>query len=339
MRFIHTADLHLGKVCEEQSLLKDQRDMLVQLLRAVEDEEPDAVIIAGDIYDQPVPSAETVHLLDEFLHQLTVELETPVLAITGNHDEAKRLLFGNRLTKENGCHIKINLQEAFTPVILNDEHGPVQFFLLPYNHPGLIRSYFGLDKIPTYADAYRMMVNHIEETRDPNSRCVLVTHAFVTEGGTAMEHDSDAEHNLPSVAGAEQVPAEIFGSFDYVALGHLHRNTHVVSEHVRYAGSPLKYSIQEEDHHKGFQLVELDGNGRLKLQQLPVNPVKNLRTVEGTLEEILLAPISEDYVFVRLLDENQVDDAMEQIRTVYPNALQMSCINSIQDTLLRECEG
>lgn len=324
MRFIHTSDLHLGKTIKQQSLLDDQRDMLAQLLRVVQEEKPDAVLIAGDLYDMPVPSTEAVKLLDDFLHQLTVDLKTPVLAIAGNHDGAERLRFGNRLMKAIGYHINGNIQETFTPVELKDEHGPVEIFLLPFAHVGRVRDYFQLAETPSYEEAYRVMLEHINEVRKPDARCVLVTHAFVTTGGVKMDMETDAERPLPSVGGVEQVPAELFQGFDYVALGHLHRSMPAGQPHIRYAGSPLKYSIREEHHEKGFLLVDMDAEGKVEVRDIPVVPVKDVRTVTGTMRDILQMPLSEDYVYIHLLDQETVPDAMARVRSVFPYALHVT---------------
>lgn len=324
MRFIHTSDLHLGKTIRQQSLLDDQRDMLAQLLRVVKEEKPDAVLIAGDLYDMPVPSTEAVRLLDDFLHQLTVDLKTPVLAIAGNHDGAERLRFGNRLMKSIGYHINGNIQEAFTPVALEDEHGPVEIFLLPFAHVGRVRDYYQLEETPSYEKAYGLMLDHIKEVRNPEARCVVVAHAFVTPGGVEMDMETDAERPFPSIGGVEQVPAELFQSFDYVALGHLHRSMSAGQPHIRYAGSPLKYSIREEHHEKGFLIVDMDAEGQVEVREIPVVPVKDVRTVTGNMKDILQMPMSEDYVYVHLLDQEKVPDAMARIRSVFPYALHVT---------------
>lgn len=331
MRFIHTSDWHLGKVLKEQSLLEDQRYMLEQLAKITAEEKPDAILLAGDLFDQSVPSADAVKLLDHTLHQLVIELKTPVLTIVGNHDSAERVRFGNRLMKNVGYHVAGSLDEAFHPVMLKDEHGPVQIFLVPYVTPGLIRDYFGLEKTPSYAEAYQRITETIREKMDPKVRSVLVTHAFVTPGGKKMDPTSDSERQLPSVGGVEQVPAEMFENFHYTALGHLHREMKVGQESVRYSGSPLKYSISEEGHEKGICLVEMDEAGKVDISKIPIRPIRDLRTVEGSFQELLQQEKSDDYVFIRLLDQEPVSDAMERVRTVYPNALYLGRANRDND--------
>ena len=260
---------------------------------------------------------------DHTLHQLVIELKTPVLTIVGNHDSAERVRFGNRLMKSVGYHVAGSLAEAFHPVILKDQHGPVQIFLIPYVTPGLIRDYFGLEKTPSYAEVYQLITETIQEKMDPAVRSVLVTHAFVTPGGMKMEPSSDSERQLPSVGGVEQVPAELFDAFHYVALGHLHREMKMSKECIHYSGSPLKYSISEEGHEKGICLVEMDGEGKVEITKIPLKPIRDLRTIEGDFQELLQQEKSNDYVFIRLLDLEPVSDAMERIRTVYPNALHL----------------
>lgn len=327
MRILHIADLHLGKSLKQQSFIHDQRDMLAQAVKAVVDEKPDVVVIAGDIYDSYVPSTEAVKIMDDFLHEVTMELHTPVLVISGNHDGAERLRFGNRLTRSVGYHVAGRLEDAFEPVKLDDEHGSVDFFLLPYAHLGLVRDYFGMEEPPTYAQAYQTMVDHILREKKKSDRCVLVTHAFVTQDGAIENADSDAVRDLPSVGGVQQVPASLFRPFNYVALGHLHSSNQLGWNHIRYAGSPLKYSISEEHHEKGFLLVDMDAQGQVTCRQIPVYPVKDLRRVTGTFDELMNHTICEDYVYLTLTDTTPVPDAMQRLRGKYPNALHLSHVN------------
>ncbi|MEN1761314.1 exonuclease SbcCD subunit D [Anoxynatronum sibiricum] len=320
MKFIHTSDWHLGKVLQGQPLLEDQQHMLHQLVAAVESEKPAAVIIAGDLYDRSIPPAEAVKLLDDTLHQLVVTLKTPVLAVAGNHDSPSRLRFGNRLMKAAGYHIAGELTDAFQPVTFTDAHGPVDFFLLPYADLGTIRQHYPETEITGYGDAYRLLLEDIETHRNPNARCVLVTHAFVTPGGEPEANTSDAEKQL-SVGGVEFVPAELFQSFHYTALGHLHQGRQVMEKQIRYAGSPLKYSIREAHHAKAFDVVELDEKGEVTVTPWLVKARRDVRTVTGRLQEVENHPPCQDYVWVGLTDEHPAPEAMERIRSVYPNAL------------------
>ena len=320
MKFIHTSDWHLGKVLQGQSLMEDQQHMLQQLVAAVESEKPAAVIIAGDLYDRSIPPAEAVKLLDDTLHQLVVTLKTPVLAVAGNHDSPSRLRFGNRLMQAAGYHIAGELTDAFQPVTLTDDHGPVTFFLLPFADLSTIRQHYSEAEITGYGEAYQLLLEDIHQQRQPEDRCVLVTHAFVTSGGEPAENTSDAEKQL-SVGGVEFVPAELFQPFHYTALGHLHQGRQVMEKKIRYAGSPLKYSIREAHHAKAFDVVELDEAGQVTITPWPVIPLRDVRTVTGALQEVEAHPLCQDYVWVSLTDEHPAPEAMERIRSVYPNAL------------------
>lgn len=320
MKFFHTADWHLGKLVQNVYMTEDQEHVLEQLLRDIEEEKPDAVIIAGDLYDRAVPPAEAVGLLDRTLKTIVLDLKTPVLAIAGNHDSPSRLHFGSELMKAAGLHIVGELANPFTTVTLEDAHGPVHFHLIPFADPATVRLVLGDDEIRTHDDAMKAITGKIRETMAPGSRHVLVAHAFVTPGGEAQPGTSDSERPL-AIGGAEHVSAAHFASFHYTALGHLHQAHHVRSEKIRYAGSLLKYSISEETHKKGYFIVEMDGDGAVKAEKRLLVPRRDMRTVEGYIADIERHEKSEDYIYARLLDEYPVMSPMERIRTVYPNAM------------------
>ncbi len=320
MKFFHTADWHLGKLVHGVYMTEDQRHVLKQFVQAVKDEKPDAVIIAGDLYDRAVPPTDAVDLLDDLLSQLVLDLGTPVLAISGNHDSPGRLNFATKLMRSNGLHLMGQLSPQLEPVVLEDAFGEVHFYHIPYAEPGAIRHLFQDDAIHSHHDAMKAIVNRIAEKRDPKARHVVIGHAFVTPNGDALPNTSDSERPL-AIGGAEHVSASLFSDFHYTALGHLHQAHHVGNPTIRYSGSPLKYSISEENHNKGFLVVELDGDGQTTIEKRPFLPKKDMRTIEGRLEALLNHPINEDYVFVRLLDDLPVLAPMEKIRSVYPNAM------------------
>lgn len=320
MKFFHTSDWHLGKLIQGVYMTEDQRYVLEQLIQAIEDERPDAVIIAGDLYDRAVPPTEAVNLLNEMLETIVLQLKTPVLAIAGNHDSPTRLDFGSNLMKANGCHIVGQLTQELKPVVLNDEYGEVHFYLVPFADPSVVRHVFADETIRTHYDAMKKITENIAAQMDPKARHVFVGHAFVTPHGEAAENTSDSERPL-AIGGTEQVDANLFAKFHYTALGHLHQAHFVHNERIRYAGSPLKYSISEEHHKKGYYVVELDGEGEVKIEKKLLLPKRDMRTVEAKMEDLLKHPINEDYVFVRLLDETPVLSPMEKIRSVYPNAM------------------
>lgn len=320
MKIFHTADWHLGKLVQGVYMTEDQRYILEQFIEAVKAEQPDAVIIAGDLYDRAVPPTEAIHLLNEVLDTIVLELGIPVLAIAGNHDSPSRLDFGSKLMEKNGYHIVGQLTEELEPVILHDEHGEVHFHLVPYCDPSVVRTIFDDENVRTHNDAMGKIVEQITEKMDPTARHIFVGHAFVTPSGEKQDNTSDSERPL-SIGGAEYVDAHHFEKFHYTALGHLHQAHYVGSETIRYAGSILKYSISEEHHNKGFTIVEMDEHGQVTLDKKSLQPRRDMRTVEASLEELLTQPVNGDYVFVHLTDETPILSPMEKVRSVYPNAL------------------
>lgn len=320
MKFFHTADWHLGKLVQGVYMTEDQRVVLQQFLQAIDIEKPDAVIIAGDLYDRAVPPTEAVHLLDEMFAEIVLKRKTPLLTIAGNHDSPSRLNFGSKLMKETGLHIVGQLSGNMQSIVLNDIYGEVHFHLVPYADPSQVRYLMEDETIITHNQAMKKIIELIEEKMDKTKRQVFVGHAFVTPHGQEEENTSDSERPL-AIGGAEYVNASLFQPFHYTALGHLHQPHYVLNETIRYSGSPLKYSISEEHHKKGFFIVEMDAEGKTTVEKRLLTPTRDMRTVEGFLQEILKQPVSEDYVFVKLLDDTPVLSPMEQIRTVYPNAM------------------
>lgn len=320
LKFFHTADWHLGKLVQGVYMTEEQRYILDQFIKAVKEEKPDAVVIAGDLYDRAVPPTEAVSLLDKVLEEIVMELGIPVLAIGGNHDSPSRLNFGRGLMEKNGYHIVGQLTKEIKPVVLTDEFGEVHFHLVPFADPSVVKHLHDDETIANHQDAMRKITEGIRERMDSEARHVFVGHAFVTKHGDSEENTSDSERPI-AIGGAEYVAANLFEPFHYTALGHLHQAHHVLNENIRYAGSPLKYSISEEHHHKGFFIVTLDAEGKTTVEKRTLIPRREMRTVEGTIEEIEQQPISEDYVFVKLLNKTPVLFPMEKIRAVYPNAM------------------
>lgn len=301
-------------------MTEDQQYVLQQFIDAVRADKPDAVVITGDLYDRSVPPTEAVQLLNQALREIVLDLHIPVLAIAGNHDSPSRLHFGSGIMQAAGFYLFGELELPHQPVRLKDEHGEVHFHMIPYAEPSKIRYVLGDDAIRTHDEAMQAVVRTIEQTMDPHARHVFVGHAFVTPRGEAEENTSDSERPL-AIGGAEHVSAQHFGEFHYTALGHLHQAHYVGDETVRYAGSPLKYSISEERHHKGYFVVDLDEQGQVSVEKRELRPRREMRTIEGRLEDIERHAISEDYVFVQLLNETPVLQPMERIRSVYPNAM------------------
>jgi len=320
VKFIHTADWHLGKLVQGVYMTEDQRYALEHLVETIEKEKPDAVVVAGDLYDRAIPPTEAVELLDELFERIVIGLNTPLLAISGNHDSPDRLSFGTAIMQARGLHLVGQFKPDTAPVVLRDGHGEVYFHLVPYADPAQVRYALGDETIRTHDDAMRAIVSRIEGAMKPGARHVFVGHAFVTPGARPEENTSQSERPLV-VGGAEHVHAEYFEGFHYTALGHLHQAHHVGDERIRYAGSPLKYSISEETHRKGFYIVELDGEGQASAEKREFRPLRDMRRVSAPIEELERHPVNEDYVFVTLLNENPVLFPMEKVRAVYPNAL------------------
>jgi exonuclease SbcD len=323
LKIFHTADWHIGKLLLGVHLTEDQRYILEQFITAIKQEQPEAIIIAGDLYDRPLPPIEAVNLLDEVFHQIVVDLGVPILAITGNHDSADRVAFGSRIMVSQGLHLASKLDHEIKPIILQDQHGEVHFHLIPYTDPAIIRLRLEDETIRNHDEAMAAIVSRITATMDPSARHVLVAHAFVTPYGEQAENTSDAERPL-SIGGAEYVRAQHFQAFHYTALGHLHQAHYVANERIRYSGSPLKYSISEEHHNKGFTIIELDAQGSIQVKQRNLIPYREIRSIEARMEDLLRHEPSDDYIFVTLLDENPVLSPMEKVRSVYPNAMHVA---------------
>ncbi|WP_138755466.1 exonuclease SbcCD subunit D [Paenibacillus sinopodophylli] len=320
MKLFHTADWHLGKLVQGVYMTADQRYVLEQLLRAIEQERPDAVIIAGDLYDRAVPPTEAVELLDELLSRIVVDMEIPVLAISGNHDSPDRINFGTKMMEKRGLYLAGQLREVIEPIVLRDEHGEVHFHLVPYADPAQVRYARKDESIKTHDDAMRSITEGIIASMAVGARHVFIGHAFVTATGEPEQNTSDSERPL-SIGGAEHVSAAYFEPFHYTALGHLHQAHFVKNDTIRYAGSPLKYSISEEHHAKGYFVIELDAGGVSKIEKRELKPLRNMRRIAASIEEIEKHPVNDDYVFVTLLNDNPVLFPMEKVRAVYPNAL------------------
>lgn len=320
MKFIHTADWHLGKLVQGLYMTEDQRYVLDQLTNVIEKEKPDAVIIAGDLYDRAVPPTEAVELLDEWMEHVVLKLKTPLLAISGNHDSPDRLNFGTRLMEQQGMHLAGQLKADRAPVKLKDEFGEVHIHLIPFADPAQVRLIYEDDSVKSYDDAMRVITQRIEQTMDKQARHIAVGHAFVTPYGQSQSNTSDSERPL-AIGGAEYVSAEHFKLFHYTALGHLHQAHYVQAETIRYAGSPLKYSISEEKHRKGFYIIDMDGEGNCQIERRELLPKRDMRSVTVPVQELEQLERSEDYMFVTLLSDNPILFPMEKVRAVFPNAM------------------
>ncbi len=319
MKLIHLSDLHLGKRFKEYSFLEDQRYILDQILEIIRREEPDGVLIAGDVYDKSVPSAEAVELLDSFLVRLS-EQGRQVFLISGNHDCPERLAFGGRLMEHSGIHFCPAYRGKAAVYTLTDEYGPVNLYLLPFLKPANVRPLFPDKNIASYTDALAAVVEGMGV--DTAARNVLVTHQFVT--GAARCESEDV-----SVGGADNVDGWVFDPFDYVALGHIHGPQQVGRETVRYCGTPLKYSFSEAGHHKSVTVVELLEKGNVRLCTQPLTPLRDMVELRGSYDQVMAREFyqnttwQEDYVRVTLTDEMDQPDGLQRLRTVYHNIMEL----------------
>lgn len=323
MKIIHTADWHLGKLVNGVHMTEDQAYILEKFINYLKREKPDCLIIAGDIYDRAVPPTEAVKLLNETLATIILDLNISVIAIGGNHDSPSRLDFGTGLMESKGFYLQGSLDKKLEPVVLQDEYGEVHFHLIPYSDPSTVRFLFEDEDIKSHDDAMRKITTQIKNNWDTGARHIAVSHAFVTPYGEEEENTSDSERPL-SIGGAEYVSAHHFKEFNYTALGHLHRAHKVLNDSIRYSGSLLKYSLSEENHEKGFYMIEIDGEGNTQIKKEVIKPKRDLRSVIGTIEEILEHKKNDDYVFINLLNETPVRSPMEQVRSVYPNAMHVT---------------
>ena len=324
MKFLHLADLHLGKRVNGFSMLEDQAHILRQILAILDDEQPDGVLIAGDVYDKSVPSVEAVGLLDGFLTELRAR-GVPVLLISGNHDSPERLAFGGRVMDSCGIHISPVYDGALAPVTLQDAFGPVHVWLLPFVKPAHMRRWFPDADIESYTDAVAEAVAHMDI--DTAARNVLVTHQFVTGGARSGSEEL-------SVGVTDNVDSGVFAPFDYVALGHLHGAQHIGRETIRYAGSPLKYSFSEARQHKSVTVVTLGEKGDVQVRTVALTPLRELREIRGSYDELTARSFYEhttyrsNYLHLILTDEQDVFDAMSRLRTIYPYLMTLDYDNA-----------
>ena len=317
MKLIHLSDLHLGKRVNEFSMLEDQEFILLRILKIVEEEAPDGVLIAGDVYDKSVPSEDAMKLWDRFLIALA-DRQIPVFAISGNHDSAVRFSDHGALVEGRGIHLSPAYEGVIPMYTLTDEFGPVNIYLLPFVRPAQVRSFFPEEKITDYTDAVRTALSKAPVNLE--ERNILLSHQFVT-GASCCDSEE------VNVGGLANVDASVYASFDYVALGHIHGPQWVSRETIRYSGTPLKYSFSEKDHKKSVTVLELKEKGNVLIRTIPLKPKHEMREIRGTFEEVISQEANEDYVKVVLTDEEEVMEAMGKLRHVYPNIMELSYDN------------
>ena len=322
MKFVHLSDLHLGKRVNEYSMLEDQEYILTKIINTIDDEKPAGVIIAGDVYDKSIPSAEAVQMFDDFLTRLA-KRNLQVFVISGNHDSPERMSFGSRLMDQSGIHISQVYNGEFVPFSMKDEHGVVNVYMLPFVKPAHVKR-FSDESIESYTDAIRVAV--AEMNVDQGARNLLITHQFVT-GATRSESEDI------SVGGSDNVDVSVFDDFDYVALGHIHSPQNCTSERVRYCGTPLKYSFSEAKDNKSVTVVELAEKGSFSVKTVSLVPMRDMVEIKGKYNEIMLKSFyentsyQEDYIHITLTDEEDIVDAIGKLRTVYHNLMKLDYDN------------
>ena len=332
MKFLHISDLHFGKKLNEFSLIEDQRFIIYKILQCIDEIKPDAVLIAGDVYDKGIPSVEAVKLFDDFLCRLA-ERKLQVFIISGNHDSPERMTCGASLMETSGIHFAPVYDGTVCKYQLDDKNGPVNIYLLPFIKPAVVKAALetlGKDElsqtITTYDSALDAAISQMNI--DWSQRNILVAHQFVTGSKRCDSEDI-------SVGGSDNISAELFNKFDYVALGHLHGMQKAGGENIRYSGSPLKYSFSEVNHKKGGLVVELDQKGSLKVEPVLFEPQHDLRCLKGTYEELTLKKYWEqlgeginDYLHITLTDEDDVPEGFARLQLIYKNLVSLSYDNS-----------
>lgn len=322
MKIMHLSDLHIGKKVNEYSMLQDQIYILKEILRIIDNEKVETVIIAGDVYDRSLPPNEALELFDEFLYQLSSR-NVNVFVISGNHDSPERISYCGRMMTENKIFLSPVYDGNVKPITLNDDYGEVNFYLLPFVRPADIRRYFPDENIENYTDAVKVAIDNMNV--DFSERNILVTHQFVT--GAELSESEDI-----IVGGTDNVSGEVFDGFDYVALGHIHREQTVGKDNIRYCGTPLKYSFSEAKNIKSVTILDFNDKGNIEYSKIPLTPLRDMREIRGTYYELTLksnyeSTNTENYLHITLTDEEDIPDAIGKLRSIYPNIMKLDYDN------------
>lgn len=318
MRFLHTADLHIGKMLNDVSLLQDQQTVLSQIVNIAAEKKVDGVLIAGDVYQRAAPTAEAMAVFDEFVRQLT-EQGQKVFVISGNHDSMLRIAYLSRLVRGAGLYVSEAFEGSLQQITLQDQYGPLTIHLLPFIRPMQVKRFFPDRKIVSYQDAVQAVLE--SAVIDRKQRNILLCHQFITGSETC-----DSEEK--SIGGLDNIDASVFDAFDYVALGHIHKAQKCARETLRYAGSPLKYSFSEMQHKKSVVIVDIEEKGEITLKTEPLYSPRDVRAVRGKMDQLMRMDYSEDLMWVTLTDEDVLPDARQTLNTVFPHILKFSIENS-----------
>lgn len=324
MKFIHLSDLHLGIRVNDFSMSEDQRYILDRILDIIDREAPDGIIIAGDIYDKSMPPAEAVAMFDDFISSIA-DRKIKTFIISGNHDSAERIAFGSRIMNAGGIYLSPVYNGDIKPVVMEDEYGAVNIYMLPFVRPSAVRAFYPDDDTDSYSSAVETAVKHMNA--DFSRRNIIITHQFVTG---AVRSDSEDI----SVGGTDNVSADIFADFDYTALGHIHKPQNIGSERIRYCGTPLKYSFSEAKQDKSVTVIELGKKGDINVRTVGLIPLRDMTELKGSYEELMKKSFyegtgyTEDYVHITLTDENDIPDAVSKLRLVYHRLMKMDYDNA-----------
>lgn len=332
MKFLHIADLHIGKSLNQKSLIEDQKVILDQIIKHMENNEIEVLLLAGDIYDKQIPSKDAVNLFNDFLCDLILKHHYKVYIISGNHDSVERLNFASSILKSEGLFIETYATSPIAKYLLNDEFGVVNLYMLPFTTPLYTRSKFETN-CKTYSDMIKYYVE--SSSIDFNERNILMTHHTLLHENEAKFSDSEIRFNI---GGTEGIDAAYFNNFDYVALGHLHNPQYLGKEYIRYSGSIMKYSESEINTPKSAVMVEINEKGNKSINLLPLVPVRDLRVLKGNIEDLLKDPsvICEDFIYVILTDEHTIPYAMKRIKVKYPNAISLTYENILKSIEKKE---
>ena len=323
MKIMHLSDLHLGKRVNEFSMLEDQIYILNEIINIIDEQKPKVIILAGDIYDKPIPPADAVELFDDFLYKLS-KRNLYVFIISGNHDSAERIAFGSRLFDKSGIYLSPVYKGKISPICIDDKYGKINFYMLPFIKPVHVRRFFPDAEVYTYTDALSTVISDMHI--DTAQKNILITHQFVT--GSSRTESEDI-----SVGGSDNVDADIFKDFDYVALGHIHRSQCCDSEYIRYCGTPLKYSFSESKDTKSITVIDIKEKDNIELDFIPLTPLRDMVEIKGSYNELMLksfyenTSLTDDYVHITLTDEEDIPDVITKLRVVYKNIMKLDYDN------------
>ena len=323
MKIMHLSDLHLGKRVNEFSMIEDQTYILNEIINIIDEQKPKVIILAGDIYDKPIPPAEAVEIFDDFLYKLS-KRNLYVFIISGNHDSAERIAFGSRLFDKSGIYLSPVYNGKISPICIDDKYGKINLYMLPFIKPVHVRRFFPDAEVYTYTDALSTVISDMHI--DTAQKNILITHQFVT--GSSRTESEDI-----SVGGSDNVDADIFKGFDYVALGHIHRSQCCDSEYIRYCGTPLKYSFSESKDTKSITVIDIKEKGNIELDFIPLTPLRDMVEIKGSYNELMLksfyenTSLTDDYVHITLTDEEDIPDVITKLRVVYKNIMKLDYDN------------